>query len=253
MRFSAVMLGCVVWGVLLDSQVLAFVRNGSNWSYMANPMGENWVICPDRMPGDAVQRTKDGAAAWDYERFQFTFAPEACLSDGAFGGMTNGVNQIDLGRLPVGVLANTVSFFFTDAPDRTVECDTRFSSAVNWYTGTGTPAPDQFDWWSVATHEMGHCLGLDHEDSIEPPSVMRTTLSMGTVMRQLTADDVAGRNAIYSASQASSTSTGGDGGGGGCSVVPAPPTDASSLLAAMGNILLPVMVLMVVRVWVRRR
>ena len=76
---------------------------------MPNPMGENWVICPDRMPGDAVQRTKDGAAAWDYEHFRFTFDPEACLSDGAFG-ILNGVNQIDFGRLPEGVLANTSLF-----------------------------------------------------------------------------------------------------------------------------------------------
>jgi len=219
---------------------------------MPNPMGENWVICPDRMPGDAVQRTKDGAAAWNYEHFQFTFDLEACLSDGAFG-ILNSVNQIDFGRLPEGILANTNFFFFTDASDQTVECDMRFSSAVNWYTGTGTPAADQFDWWSVATHEMGHCLGLDHEDSINPPPVMRSALPMGTVMRQLTPDDVAGRDSIYGASQAGSASTGGGGGGGGCSLMGGNLTDPVPLVAALGNILLPVMVLVVVRVWARRR
>jgi hypothetical protein len=255
----------VVWCVvlLLASQVLAFVRNGSNWSYMRNPMGENWVICPDRMPGDAVQRVKDGAAAWDYERFRFTFDPEACLSNGAFG-RDNSVNQIDFGFLSVGVLANTVSFFFTDAPDQTVECDMRFNSAVNWYSGTGTPLADQFDLWSVATHEMGHCLGLDHEDNVNPPPVMRTTLPVGTVMRQLTADDVAGRNSIYSVTRAGSgsaaptsspASTGDGGGGGGCSLIAGHPTDASSLLAALGNMLLPVAVLAIMRAWAgwRRR
>ena len=127
------MQGWVVWGVvlLLASPTLAFVRNNSNWFYMSNPMGENWVICPDRMPGDAVQRVKDGAATWDYERFQFTFDPEGCLSNGAFA-IHNGVNQIDFGFLSPGVLANTVSFFFTNAPDQTVECDMRFNSAANW-------------------------------------------------------------------------------------------------------------------------
>ena len=251
-RYSAVMRRCVVWcgGLLLASQVLAFVRNDSNWSYMPNPMGENWVICPDRMPGDAVQRTKDGAAAWDYEHFQFTFDPEACLSDGVFG-IPNGVNQIDFGPLPEEVLANTIFIFFTDAPDETVECDMRFNSAVDWYTGTGTPPVDQFDWWSVATHEMGHCLGLAHEDSINPPPVMQSRLPIGTVRRQLTPDDVAGRNSIYDASQASAS--GGGGGGGGCSLMGGNLTDTSPLVAALGNMLLPVMVLVVVRVWARRR
>jgi len=256
------MQGCVVWcgGLLLASQVLAFVRNSSNWAYMPNPMGENWVICPDRMPGDAVQRTKDGAAAWNYEHFQFTFDPEACLSNGAFG-ILNSVNQIDFGRLSEGILANTFFFFFTDAPDQTVECDLRFSSAVNWYTGTGPPAADQFDWWSVATHEMGHCLGLDHEDRINPPPVMRSAFPIGTVMRQLMPDDVAGRDSIYGASQAASNgspapsstaSTGGGSGGGGCSFVPGTPRDTASLFAALENMLLPVLVLVAVRVWARR-
>ena len=70
-------------------------------------------------------------------------------------------------------------------------------------------------------------------------------------MRQLTPDDVAGRDAIYGASQANSSGDGG--GGGGCSLIPGNLTDASSLLAALGNMLLPVMVLVVVRVWARRR
>jgi hypothetical protein len=220
-------------------------------------MGENWVICPDRMPGEAVQRTKDGAAAWDYARFQFTFGNEACLSNGVFGTMDafNSVNQIDFGPLQAGVLATTISIFLNKD---TVECDMRFNSDVNWYTGTGTPAADQYDWWSVATHEMGHCLGLAHEDNVTPPPVMRTALPIGTVQRQLTADDVAGRNAIYDAPQAGSggsstpsspTSASGGGGGGGCSLMGGDPTDTSTLLAALGNILLPLVILVGVRLW----
>ena len=92
-----------------------------------------------------------------------------------------------------------------------------------------------------------------HEDRINPPPVMRSTLPIGTVMRQLTPDDAAGRDAIYGAPQASSSGGGGGGGGGGCSFVPGNPTDTAALLAALGNILLPVLVLVVVRVWGRRR
>ena len=37
--------------------------------------------------------------------------------------------------------ANTVSFFFTDTPDQTLECDMRLNSAANWYSGTEAPLP----------------------------------------------------------------------------------------------------------------
>ena len=150
---------------------------------------------------------------WNYEHFQFTFDPEACLSDGVFGTL-NGVNQIDFG--PLSEECWPIQSFFSSLMPLTRPWNVimRFNSAVNWYTGTGTPAADQFDWWSVATHEMGHCLGLAHEDSINPPPVMRSALPMGTVRRQLTPDDVAGRNSIYGTSQASASGGGGGGGGG---------------------------------------
>ena len=129
----------------------------------------------------------------------------------------------------------------------------RFNSAANWYTGTDTPLAHQFDLWSVATHEMGHCLGLDHEDNVDPLPVMRTTLSVETVVRQLTADDVAGRNSIYNAPRAAppaAPASPGDGGGeGGCSLFAAHAPDAASPWTVLGNLGLPVMVLAIMRVW----
>ncbi|MGE3536262.1 MAG: matrixin family metalloprotease [Candidatus Tectimicrobiota bacterium] len=261
MRYAA-FAGLVGWclGGWLSSQVAAFVLNEGNWLYMTTPMGEDWVVCPERLPGEAVQRIKEGAATWNYERFRFTFAADACLSNGRFPLM-NSVNQVDIGSLSPGVLANTVSFFFSDNPSQVLECDMRFNSAANWYTGTGTPAADQFDFWSVATHEMGHCLGLDHEDRVSPPPVMRSTIPVGSTMRQLTSDDLAGRNTIYSGSPGGSVAPGGqsggssgsdDGGGGGCAMVTQTPADAAALLAALGNILLPILVAFGIRCRSRR-
>jgi Matrixin len=193
--------GLVMWciGLMLASRGSAFVLSGHDWSYQATPMGENWIVCGTGVPGSGVQRTKDGAAGWNYAYFTFTFGADAC-SSGGFYPSPNNVNQFDFGGgLGAGVLAETTSWYFTNNPADTVECDMRFSSAVPWYTGTGTPPGTQYDWWSVAIHEMGHCLGLDHESRItNPKPVMYPSITAGEVRRTLTPDDSDGRDAVYS-------------------------------------------------------
>jgi hypothetical protein len=182
--------------LLFGGSVYAFDLCGQDWTYQPNPMGEDWRVCTTGMPAGASSRTKDGGNKWDYSRFNFTFGTDACLSGGVYPTY-NGVNQVDFGGgLGAGVLAETTWYYFVATGD-IVECDMRFSDAWNWYTGTGTPGGTQFDWWSVAAHEMGHCLCLDHEDGVVPTPVMGSAIGAGEVRRNLTADDRAGRNAIY--------------------------------------------------------
>jgi Matrixin len=197
--------GLVVWflGLMLTSRASAFVLTGQDWSYQSAPMGEDWLVCSSTMPGGPSgggQRTKDGAVGWNDPNFNFTFGVDVCSSAGLYP-LPNNVNQVDFGGgLGIGVLAQTTSWFFTSNPADTVECDMRFSNAVPWYTGTDTPPGTQFDWWSVAIHEMGHCLGLGHETRIaNPPPVMFPSFAAGEVRRTLTPDDSAGRAAIYGA------------------------------------------------------
>ncbi len=194
--------GLVVWciGFVLASSGSAFVLTGHDWSYQATPMGEYWTVCGTGVPGSGVQRTKDGAFGWNYANFIFTFGADACSLGGGFPSFNN-VNQVDFGGgLGAGVLAETVSWFARSNPADTLECDMRFSSAFSWYTGTDAPPGTQYDWWSVAIHEMGHCLGLDHESDITiPKPVMFPSIEAGEVRRTLTPDDSAGRDAIYGA------------------------------------------------------
>jgi hypothetical protein len=168
--------------------------------------------------------------------------------------MLNHVNQLDFGPLLEALLAQTILFFFTDAPAQTVECDIRFNSTKSWYTGTGMPPGEQYDWWSVVAHEMGHCLGLEVEPKVLPPTVEYPALGSGDVRRQLAADDIAGRNAIYgppgtarSATAALATS-----GGGGCSLQPGAPAGPPALLALVGNLGVPLLALIVLRCGIRR-
>jgi hypothetical protein len=61
----------------------------------------------------------------------------------------------------------------------------------NWYAGSDNTAvgPDQYDFQTVVTHELGHALGLGH--SATEGSVMYATLAPGTANRVLCTADLA--------------------------------------------------------------
>lgn len=77
---------------------------------------------------------------------------------------------------------------------QTLDADILFNSHVIWdvYHGAWTtPA----DFRRVAVHELGHVIGLDHEDSV--PAIMATYVLPGSTVEAPLADDIAGVAAIY--------------------------------------------------------
>jgi hypothetical protein len=76
--------------------------------------------------------------------------------------------------------------------------NTKYTWAVYddpWETGSFV---DKADFQRVALHELGHCLGLDHEDDV--PAIMGTAVSTGTTIIDPQPDDINGVQAIYGVS-----------------------------------------------------
>ena len=77
----------------------------------------------------------------------------------------------------------------TDANWFVNEFDIEFDSTRNWYFGTLAPASNQFDFESVATHELGHGHQLGHVRASE--KVMHYSIGNGQRKPELSTTDIA--------------------------------------------------------------
>ncbi|MEI8231515.1 MAG: matrixin family metalloprotease [Actinomycetes bacterium] len=72
----------------------------------------------------------------------------------------DGLNVIGWGHLPAGVVAATC---LTTIPGGVKESDIRFSTDYNWFTQySSTGCSNAWDLGDIATHEIGHMIGLGH-------------------------------------------------------------------------------------------
>lgn len=192
----------------------AYVMSGFKWmggsaSWDYNASGE-----PSSVAGGAYQAMQAAAATWGQQgvTFQFTGGGATGAGTGACGGGTDGQNTVGWGAQSGSVLAVTCSWFSNSGnPKPAVEFDMQFDPDWNWTLGS----PTSVDLQSVALHEFGHALGLNH--SGDGSAVMYASYSSGSQKRTPTADDVAGLAAIY-----------GGAGGGAPTNTPPPPSPTNT-------------------------
>ena len=87
----------------------------------------------------------------------------------------------------------------TDAQFYVSELDISFDSTRNWYYGEGSPATSQYDFETVATHELGHGHQLSHV--IDKTKIMHYSLGNGERKTVLHQDDIDGGVYVRDASK----------------------------------------------------
>ena len=118
----------------------------------------------------------------------------------------DGVNIIrfDNGsELPGGVLGRNTSRFSGCFQSGTLkwfvsELDIVFNDSTNWYYGTGSTPGSQYDFESVAVHELGHGHQMAHV--IDTNAIMHYAIANGQFNRILSTNDINGGNDVQSRS-----------------------------------------------------
>jgi hypothetical protein len=197
-------------GVLMDSDSSAeFVLSGGKWgsptqgtsggtvtySFMGNGIsfaGENYgnSVAITSLPGFQacfITKIQNAFAAWqavaNIQFVQVTDSGSAFNAPGATGDIRIGAHYFDG---PSGTLAHA---YYPPPNGNSAAGDMHFDSAENWSCNTSG-----IDIGIVALHEIGHSLGLAHENT---STVAVMDPFYNTSLTSLQSDDISGATAIY--------------------------------------------------------
>ena len=177
---------------LVEPHVAGFVATGGRWPTrnLRYAFQETGVDLPAASVRQAIHQAFSTWAGWvglSFREVPLASGPEIIIrfvaGDHGDGFAFDGTN---------GILAHA---FFPPVPPNSaqpIQGDTHFDEAETW-TITVPPAVGQFDLTTVAIHEFGHALGLNHSPVVG--SCMEAFY--GGPRRVLHGDDIAGVTSIY--------------------------------------------------------
>jgi hypothetical protein len=181
------------------SSVFGYVLCGFNWNWQGgNPRSAHFRVngnCLDASAGNAANQIhviQLADSTWGNAGANFQFQYDGTHSN--TNASHNGVDEVLWRNQSSGGALATTTIWYSGS--NISECDMVFwDASFTWHGGSGAPPSSMFDIQSVATHEFGHFLCLDH--SPYQQAVMYYAIGNGEMKRVLFSDDIEGIYAIY--------------------------------------------------------
>lgn len=170
MMRSRQLLGLALLAVLCAGPAQAFQLSGNKWPTATTSFHVD-------IPGaNGLWNTafENAMTEWAATVFQFTIFSNS-LADPCGDDLRNGVGfRSDVCGFAFGstTLAITQTRFIPGTPGELIEADIIFNSNEQWDVFNGPLTSSVNDFKRVAVHELGHAIGLSHEDSVA--SIMAT-------------------------------------------------------------------------------
>lgn len=194
--------------VLFATPAAAFNVIGWDWSHQNAPMSAPFFVNHTSFPSSAgapadVRTALRGALErWELEgESQFSFNYGGATTSTSFTHGDHHIAQFKGAAISGSTLAVAQSWGFGDTM---TDCDIEFyaSNGFGPITWSSDPAGASFstmDLEQIATHEFGHCAGLDHSATRDAMMFSTASSGGGPSDRTLHADDIAGLQFMYGA------------------------------------------------------
>jgi predicted Zn-dependent protease len=189
---AAVMLAVLATAAVGSKPARAYALEGPKWDSLKVSFG---YVIPGRNAAYSAafrQAMIDWNQTSKFRYFGTQTSANPCATSGANGG---GFSTTACGQaFGSGTLA--VTFYNFTNSNQMTHAGTVFNSNVNFSIYSGALKPNTTDFRRVAVHELGHALGLAHENNSSINAIMAPLI--GNIETPRT-DDIRGVRALYGA------------------------------------------------------